>query len=170
MKDRLLRLRKALPKLLLELLLLLLIVLALEAFLTRNAASGVAPQFAAKTIQGEPFDLRSQQGRPSLIHFWATWCPICALEQGSIDDLAKDVPFISVAMQSGSADEVIDYLRQEGVAYPVINDPEGTLSKRYGVSAVPATFVLDASGRVRFVTRGYTSTLGLRIRLWLAGF
>ncbi len=170
MKDWFARMRKALPKLLLELLLLLLIVLALEVFLTRNAASGDAPQFAATTIQGEHFDLRSLQGRPSLIHFWATWCTICALEQGSIDGLAKDVPFISVAMQSGSADEVIDYLRQEDVAYPVVNDPEGALSKRYGVSAVPATFVVDASGRVRFVTRGYTSAMGLRLRLWLAGF
>jgi alkyl hydroperoxide reductase subunit AhpC len=51
----------------------------------------------------------------------------------------------------------------------VVNDPEGALSRRYGVSAVPVTFVIDAGGKVRFVTRGYTSGLGLRLRLWLAG-
>lgn len=163
------RIRRHLPKLLLELFILLVLLLALEAFLTRNAASGVAPHFAGTTIQGNHFDLQSLRGQPALVHFWATWCPICALEQGSIDGLAKDYPFISVAMQSGSDKEVVTFLQQEGLAFPVVNDPDGTLAARYGVSGVPATFVLDRDGRVRFVTRGYTSALGLRIRIWLAG-
>ncbi len=163
------RIRRHLPKLLLELFILLVLLLALEAFLTRHAASGVAPHFAGTTIQGKHFDLHSLRGQPAMVHFWATWCPICALEQGSIDGLAKDVPFISVAMQSGSDKEVTAFLQQEGLDFPVVNDPDGTLSGRYGVSGVPATFVLDKDGQVRFVTRGYTSAWGLRIRYWLAG-
>ena len=163
------RIRKRLPKLMLELLILLLMVWAMEAFLTRNAVSGMAPGFTAQTIQGEVFELKSLRGHPAVIHFWGTWCPICELEQGTVDALADDYPFISVAMQSGSEEEVRAYLKTEGVDYPVVNDPEGALSRRYGVSAVPATFVIDAGGKVRFVTRGYTSGLGLRLRLWLAG-
>lgn len=163
------RVRKHLPKLLLEITILLLLVLAMEAFLTRNTASGVAPDIVATTIQGEAFTLQGMRGNPAIIHFWASWCPICELEQGTIDSLASDYPFISVAMQSGSASEVATYLREQGVSYPVVNDPEGVLAKRYGVSGVPATFILDADGMVRFVTRGYTSSTGLRIRLWLAG-
>jgi thiol-disulfide isomerase/thioredoxin len=162
------RIREHLPKLLLELTILLLLVLAVEAFLTRNAASGVAPDIVATTIQGEAFTLQGMRGQPAIIHFWASWCPICELEQGTIDSLASDYPFISVAMQSGSAAEVVAYLREQGVSYPVVNDPEGSLAKRYGVSGVPATFILDADGTVRFVTRGYTSSVGLRLRLWLA--
>lgn len=163
------RIRKHLPKLLLELFILLLLVLAMEAFLTRNAANGIAPDIAASTIQGKRFELQALRGDVSVIHFWATWCPICELEQGTMDKLASDYPFISVAMQSGSNAEVAEYLRQQGVVYPVVNDPDGVLAKRYGVSGVPATFILDADGTVRFVTRGYTSSSGLRIRLWLAG-
>ncbi len=163
------RIREHLPKLLLELTILLLLVLAVEAFLTRNAASGVAPDIVATTIQGEAFTLQGMRGQPAIIHFWASWCPICELEQGTIDSLASDYPFISVAMQSGSAAEVVAYLREQGVSYPVVNDPEGSLVRRYGVSGVPATFILDADGTVRFVTRGYTSALGLRLRFWLAG-
>lgn len=144
-------------------------MLALEMFLTRNAASGMAPDIQAQTIRGEVFELQSLRGQPSVIHFWASWCPICELEQGTIDELASGHPFISVAMQSGSASEVAAYLLEQGVSYPVVNDPEGGLAKRYGVSGVPATFILDADGTVRFVTRGYTSPVGLRIRLWLAG-
>ncbi|MCW9088305.1 MAG: protein disulfide oxidoreductase [Gammaproteobacteria bacterium] len=169
MRERIVRIGKKLPKLLLELGVVLLLVLALEAWLTRDAVSGKAPLFSAQTIAGEAFDLRSLQGSPALVHFWATWCPVCELEQGSIDAVAGDHSFISVAMQSGSEQEILDYLREQGVDYPVVSDPEGRLSRRYGVSGVPASFILDGEGEVRFVTRGYTSSWGLRIRLWLAG-
>ncbi|MGM0593795.1 MAG: protein disulfide oxidoreductase [Pseudomonadota bacterium] len=169
MNENILKWRKKLPKLLLELLVFLLLLLALEAFLTRDAVSGRAPLFTAETIQGEAFDLRQLRGQPSVIHFWATWCPVCELEQGTIDSLAADYPFISVAMQSGEPAEVVAYLDEQGVDYPVVNDPDGVMARRYGVSGVPATFILDAGGEVRFVTRGYTSGLGLRLRLWWAG-
>lgn len=163
------RIKKRLPRLLLELALLLAFVLALEAFLTRDAASGVAPPFAGVTLKGEPFTLDALRGRPAVVHFWATWCPVCELEQGMIDSLAADYPVITVAMQSGEAQEVLDYLAAQGVAYPVVNDPQGRIARRYGVSGVPASFVLDGRGEVRFVTRGYTSGPGMRLRLWLAG-
>lgn len=163
------KIKKHLPRLLLELVLLLVFAVALEAFLTRDAVSGKAPAFEGVTISGEPFALASLQGRPAVVHFWATWCPVCRLEQGMIDGLADDYPVITVAMQSGEAQEVLAYLREQGVDYPVFNDPQGKLSRRYGVSGVPASFVLDKTGEVKFVTRGYTSGPGMRLRVWLAG-
>jgi thiol-disulfide isomerase/thioredoxin len=164
------RIKRRLPRVLLELALLLAFVIALEAFLTRDAASGMAPPFAGITLKGEPFTLDSLQGRPAVVHFWATWCPVCELEQGMIDSLAEEYPVITIAMQSGEAQEVLDYLAEQGVDYPVVNDPDGLIARRYGVSGVPASFVLDGKGEVRFVTRGYTSGPGMRVRLWLAGF
>lgn len=162
------RMGRRLPRWLLEVALVLLAMLALEAYLTRDAVSGKAPVFAGTTLQGEPLDLRALQGRPAVVHFWATWCPVCELEQGTIAAIAEDHPLLGVAMQSGTDEEVVDYLGAQGLDYPVINDPRGELARRYGVVGVPTTFVLDAEGKVRFVTRGYTSGPGLRIRLWLA--
>jgi alkyl hydroperoxide reductase subunit AhpC len=72
-------------------------------------------------------------------------------------------------MESGTEAEVRDYLAEQGVDYPVVNDERGTLSRSYGVMAVPMSFVLDSDGVVRFATRGYTTGWGLRFRLWLAG-
>ena len=164
------KIKKQLPKLLIELVVLLVFVVALEAFLTRDAVSGKAPPFDGVTLSGEPFNLSSLQGKPAVVHFWATWCPVCRLEHGMIDSLAKDHPVITVAMQSGEAEEVLAVLGKEEVNYPVVNDPQGTIARLYGVSGVPASFVLDANGQVRFVTRGYTSGWGVRVRLWLAGF
>lgn len=163
------RIKKRLPKLLLELVVLLVIVFAVEAYLTRDAVSGKAPAISATMIDGQPFTLDSLRGEPAVVYFWATWCPVCNLEQGMVDSLAKDYPVITIAMQSGEGREVVDYLKEKGVNYPVVNDPHGEIAHRYGVSGVPASFVLDDKGEVRFVTRGYTSGLGIRVRLWLAG-
>lgn len=164
------RLKKRLPRLLLELAVLAVLVVALEAFLTRNAVSGKAPSLSGATLKGETFSLASLKGKPSVVHFWATWCPVCELEQGMVNSLAEDYPVITVAMQSGKGEEVAAYLKQQGVSYPVLNDQAGAIAQRYGVTGVPASFVLDADGEVRFVTRGYTSGLGMRLRLWLAGW
>jgi peroxiredoxin len=162
------RIKRRLPRLLLELVLLIIFVIALEAFLTRDAVSGKAPLFTGKTLTGEPFALKSLQGQPAVVHFWAVWCPVCGLEQGMIDSLAEDYPVITVAMQSGDVEEVRAYMQNEGVDYPVVNDPQGSIARRYRVKGVPASFILDGNGEVQFVTRGYTSGLGMRVRLWLA--
>jgi thiol-disulfide isomerase/thioredoxin len=152
-----------------QLLMVLLLLLALEAFLTREAVGVIAPSIDATTLGGQRFSLQQFRGKPSVVHFWASWCPVCELEQGMVDSLARDLPMITVAMQSGTPDEVSDYLVKQGVTYPVINDERSWLSSQYGVKAVPASFILDSNGKVRFATRGYTTGWGLRARLWLAG-
>jgi len=163
------RIKKRLPKLLLELVLLMVLVVAFEAYLTRDAVSGQAPPLSGTTVSGKSFSLDSLKGQPAVVYFWATWCPVCNLEQGMVDSLAAGYPVITVAMQSGTDQEIVDYLKDKGVDYPVLNDPQGSIARRYGVSGVPASFILDSKGEVRFVTRGYTSGLGIRLRLWLAG-
>ena len=47
-------------------------------------------------------------------------------------------------------------------------DPQGTLSRSWGVRAVPALVVIDAQGQVRFATSGYTPEWAMRLRLWWA--
>ncbi len=153
---------------LVEILLLVGVLLALRAWLQQDMASGPVPPLAGTTIAGQPFDLHQYPERPVLVHFWATWCRICALEQDSIDAIARDWPVITVAMQSGSVADVQRHLQQAGLAFPVINDPAGVLARRFGVRAVPATFVVDARDRIVFRERGFTTEAGLRFRLWLA--
>jgi len=149
---------------------MLAMTLAVEWFLTRQAIGMAAPPVTAATLGGGRFSLQQFHGRPAVVHFWATWCPVCELEQGMVAAAARDLPIITVAMQSGTPEEVRDYLLRQGVDYPVVNDERGWLAAQYGVKAVPASFILDGEGKVRFVTRGYTSGWGLRARLWLAGF
>jgi len=142
---------------------------AVSYYQSRDLIEGEVPPLVGTAIDGEQMDIRRWRGEPVLVHFWATWCPVCAMEQGSIDALARDYPVLTVAMQSGDARTITRYLEEEGVNYPVLPDPEGNLARRYGVAAVPATFVLNGAGEVRFATVGYTTEWGMRLRLWWAG-
>ena len=152
-----------------ELLVFLVLYLGLRAYMQRDMADGPAPPLAGTSLTGEPLSLEDYRGRPVLVHFWASWCSVCRLEQDGVQAVAADWPVLSVALQSGSAAEVRAYLQEHGLTWDTLNDPDGSLARRFGVYGVPASFIVDADGRIRFHERGYTSSWGLRARLWLAG-
>ncbi len=141
---------------------------AIQAWRAADLPDGPAPTLSGRLLDGRPFDL-ARADRPLLVHFWATWCPVCRLEEGAIDDLARDHSVVTVALQSGGAEALRAYLSTRGLAFPVIADEEGELARRWGVRGVPASLIVGRDGRVRFRELGYTTGLGLRIRLWLAG-
>ena len=87
---------------------------------------------------------------------------------GSIDAIARDHPVITVALQSGTSAEIDQFMREAGQTFPIVSDPDGRIARRWGVSGVPASFVIDAAGRIRHSTVGISSEPGLRLRLWLA--
>ena len=147
----------------------LVIFFVLQAFMQRNMANGVAPTFDAKLINGEQVELSAYQGKPLLLHFWASWCPKCKFEEGSISDINNDTDQVmTVAFQSGEINEVKQFLMKRNIEdWPVIVDQSGFLAQKYGVTGVPATFFIDSKGNIRFKTIGITSKWGMKLRLWL---
>lgn len=152
----------------LQLLLLVAIIIGVNLWRTRDAASGPPPPLVATMLDGAYFDLKEHLGKPLFVHFWAEWCPICSLEEGSIESLSRDYTMITIAMSSGDDDAVRAYMHQNDLSFKVINDESGHIAQQWGVHAVPATFILDAAGDIRFVEMGYSSRLGLMLRHWLA--
>jgi thiol-disulfide isomerase/thioredoxin len=139
-----------------------------QLVVTRGLVSGTPPPIREATLDGATFDVPNRERRPAVIYFWASWCQICKAMQGSIRSVAQDAPLVSVALLSGDETEVRDYIKREGFDVPVILDRDGTIGRDYGIRGVPAVFILGPDGNIRFSTIGYTSELGLRVRLWLA--
>lgn len=155
---------------LVNLLLFALLVTGIRLWQQRDMVSGAAPQLQGTTLSGQPYNLAAHSGHPVLVHFWATWCPICRAEQSSIAAIAADDPeVITVAMQSGKPEQVAGFMREQGISFAVLNDPEGKISAEWGVHAVPASFIISPDGQIRFVEVGYTTGWGIRLRKWLAG-
>ncbi len=156
-------------RLTIELLVIALVIVGVRAYTTRGTLSGPVPAIEARAVDGTPVSLARLRGQPVMVHFWATWCPICRAEQGSVEAIARKHRVVTIAMQSGSAADVQRYLREQGWQVQAIADEDGALSRAFGVRAVPATFFVDENGQVRFVEVGYTTSIGMRLRLWLAG-
>jgi thiol-disulfide isomerase/thioredoxin len=154
-----------------EVLIFIVIIMGVRAWQQRDIVKGDAPALNGFLLDGKSFVLAAKPAQAVLVHFWASWCPICRAEQGSIESLARDNPnVITVAMQSGNSNAVQQYMREQAVNFPVVNDADGQISARWGVRAVPASFIIDTEGKIRYVEIGYTTRIGLRIRLWLASF
>src|SRR5512142_1136565 len=106
-----------------NLLLFVVLVAGIRIWQQRDMVSGAAPTLQGITLAGQPYTLAPRPGHPVLVHFWATWCPVCRLEQDSIAALARGNPnVITVAMQSGKPEDVARYMREQGIDLPVLND------------------------------------------------
>ena len=150
--------------------LIFVVVFGVHLWQTRNLPVGAAPGLQGKMLSGEKSALQDLRGKPVLVHFWATWCPICRTEEGSIDSLAEDYTVLTVATGSGSAAEISSHLSENKLNFPVMMDEDGMLGMAWGVRGVPSSFIVDAHGQIRYIAVGYTTELGLRVRMWLAGF
>ncbi|RBQ26889.1 MULTISPECIES: redoxin domain-containing protein [Arcobacteraceae] len=117
-----------------------------------------------KLIDGSIYEVKND--KPLLVHFWATWCPICSLEEQNIEKISKDYEVITIATQSGSLEEIKEYLEKNSLSFKVVNDKEGILSKKFNIKAFPTTFIYDENQNQKFTEVGYTSTLGLYLRMW----
>lgn len=158
-----------------SLLIIVAVVLGLGAWQTRHIPRGPAPIFSAP-LAGAPGGTQvtleqwraRHPGRAVALHVWAEWCPICRMEEGSITSVQQEWPVLTIAMRSGEAAQVARVLEQRQLPWLTAVDEDGSLSARYGLKAVPAFVVLDAQGRIRHASVGYTPELGMRMRLWLA--
>jgi len=151
-------------------LLFVILVAGIRFWQQRDMATGVAPGLKGVTLEGHPYTLATQTDKPVLVHFWATWCSICRLEQDTINAIAHDdASVVTVAIQSGKPDEVSRYIQEQGVDFMVINDQKSTISRAWGVHAVPASFIISPSGKISFIEVGYTTNIGFKLRMWLAG-
>jgi len=105
--------------------------------------------------------------QPVALYIWAEWCPICRTMEGSVTRLGHDWPLLTVAMQSGPAAQVQRYQQQRGLPWLSVIDARAQLSRVLGTRSVPVFVVIDAEGRLRHATTGFTTGIGMRLRLWL---
>ena len=154
---------------LIDFLIIVMLIIAFRSWQQRSMVSGVAPEIQGVLMDGTITELKKYRGKPVLLHFWATWCPFCKLEESSITSIAKDWPVLTIAYQSGDKAEIQARLKKQGLeSWAVISDPDSRLAKLYGVTGVPTSFIIDANGNIKFREVGITSGWGLRARLWYA--
>jgi peroxiredoxin len=126
--------------------------------LMKPARARLAEDFALPTPDGGTFRLSEQRGKVVLVNFWATWCPPCLEEMPAMERLwrrHKDAGFVLVAISLDTdARKVPPFVSARKFSFPVGLDPKMAVAEKYGVRALPSSFVLDRAGTVMGVALG----------------
>jgi peroxiredoxin len=130
---------------------------------TNSVAAGLlnnpAPDFTLKSLSGENLNLTEQRGTITVINFWASWCGPCRKEMPVLQnihdkytDLGVQVWGINVEQENQAGR---DFLSKVDINFPILFDNKNTISELFQVVAMPTTVVVDRSGKVRYIFRGY---------------
>lgn len=147
--------------------LVILAVFVIRAWQQQELTIGMVPSFSAKTLSGDIISSKPTTDEAILIHFWATWCGICRLENDNIQAVSEDYTVLNIAMQSGSDAELRQYASEQDMKINnIINDNSGSLAQLFGVYATPSSFFISPEGKIQFSEVGYVTTFGYKLRLW----
>jgi thiol-disulfide isomerase/thioredoxin len=125
-----------------------------------------APGFVAPLLGGGSLNLKSLQGKPVVLVFWASWCAACRSEVPHVNLLAQGVGDSAAVIGVNAGEDgstVQAAARAMGIAYPVVIDADGAVSRRYEARALPLMVVIDPEGRIRLRSNAWPSHLGALI-------
>jgi peroxiredoxin len=117
-----------------------------------------APNFQYQDLNGNKGSMQGLEGKVVLLRFWADWCPYCKYEMPRINVFywrLRDKNFEVLAVNVGQSMGVVEsFTAQLNLAYPMIMDPEGKLTRSYGVKGIPTNFLIDRKGIIREILVG----------------
>jgi thiol-disulfide isomerase/thioredoxin len=112
----------------------------------------MAPPFSLITLDGRHISLDGLAGKVVLIDFWATWCGPCREALPHIRQIAKKfdgqpLVVLSISLDSDEA-KWKDFVGKNGMTWMQYREGgfEGSISKQFNATAIPATFTIDADG------------------------
>lgn len=118
-----------------------------------------APDLSITTVNGKGnVTMESLKGKVAVIDFWATWCGPCKQSFPKLEELAKKysgkVEIVGVSVDD-SKDGVAEFAKEHGATFAIGWDDGHTIANRWKVGTMPTTYVVDATGTVRFIHDGY---------------
>lgn len=123
------------------------------------------PSVNVKNMDGTTFNTGdiSNDGKPIIINFWATWCSPCKRELNNIAEVYEDwvdetgVKLVAISIDDArNMAKVAPYVNGKGWEYDVYIDPNGDFKRALGVNNVPHTFLVDGNGKIVWQHNSYS--------------
>ena len=135
------------------------VALALSLPVLAGSEGGPAPTFSLASRAGSQVSLAQYKGQVVMINFWASWCGPCRQEMPLLESIYKKygkmgftMLGVNVEPDSNAANE---WLKATPVSFPILYDKDSKVSKLYDVEGMPSTVIIDRSGKLRKLHRGY---------------
>ncbi|MGP3999091.1 redoxin domain-containing protein [Streptomyces sp. 8N706] len=110
-----------------------------------------ALQFTATTVDGKPFDAKTLVGKPTVLWFWAPWCPKCKAQASETAKVAADYAGKANVVGVAGLDKnaaMKDFVADTGTsAFPHLSDEQGEVWKRFKVTEQSRYVILDKDGK-----------------------
>jgi peroxiredoxin len=134
-----------------------------------------APDFTLRTSDGRNVRLEELHGKVVLLNFWATWCGPCREEMPRLQALYDKYRGSGLVLLGVNIDDnpnaALAIAQKLKVSFPVLLDTDKSVSKRYDLSTMPSTVLIDRDGQIRYVHRGYRdgdeADYDSQVRAWL---
>jgi len=114
-----------------------------------------APDFSLPDLEGNKRQLSDYRGKVVFLNFWATWCKPCKEEMPSMQILwenfkPEDFVILAVSMDRVTTQKDIPpFIESLRLTFPVLMDSWGQTDKRYKLTGVPETYIIDQEGILR---------------------
>ena len=125
-----------------------------------GAVGSATPAYGALSMTGDSVDLASMRGSVVLLNVWATWCIPCRREIPELQALHQDLgsrglKVVGVSVDGGDAQgDVAGFMSDFQVTYTVLRDPAERVLSVFRIQGVPASYLIDREGVVRWRTLG----------------
>jgi thiol-disulfide isomerase/thioredoxin len=123
------------------------------------------PAVTLKALNGQSVqtDTLSNNGKPFIIDFFATWCKPCNRELDAIAEVYEDwqeetgIKIFAVSIDQGqNINKVKPLVNNHGWPYEVLLDPNGDLKRALGIQTIPFVLIVDGQGTIVYKHNGYT--------------
>jgi peroxiredoxin len=123
-----------------------------------GSEEGCLPDVKYVDTTGKAYTFQQLQGKVVLVNFWATWCPPCIEEMPAMERLwrkHKDAGFVLVAVSVDTdPQKVTPFVNEHKLTFPVAFDTKMATADRYGVRALPSSFIVGRDGTLAALALG----------------
>lgn len=120
---------------------------------TSREGAGAPELTVSDSLSGRKIPASEFAGKVLFINFWASWCAPCKEEMPSIEALFREMSLsdnfrMVTVLYKDSPSTAHEYLKSMGFTFPVYLDADGKTAKKYGVTGVPETYIVDKKGNL----------------------
>lgn len=138
------------------LLIILLSGITIAFFIVRHQSPKIATIWDIELIDvnENKIKLSELKGSVLFINFWATWCESCVEElpaiEGLFRNLSENPKFkLITILYKDDRNRAFSYMNKNGYTFPIYLNPDGSAAKKFGITGVPETFIIDKRGILR---------------------